>query len=88
MNIIYKYPLEVISSQIVRLPEGAVPLSVGMQGARIVLWAQSDQSPLVTSREIRLVGTGLPFSFETAHTFLGTVQERGFVWHIFIKDLE
>lgn len=97
MNVIYKYHLEVTDWQTINLPQGAIPLSVGVQvvanprGAEhnVALWAQHVISTTPTElREIRFVGTGHPFQDTNDHTFLGTVQECGFVWHIFIKDLE
>jgi hypothetical protein len=80
----------------VTLPYGAVPISVGLQGATMVLWA------LVTDEEVpsdsaaegphRLIvantGGEIPH-FPDGARFLGTITSaNGIVWHVWDGDAE
>lgn len=82
---IYKYPLEVKDRQVVSVPQGAKVLSVQMQNGKITIWALCpDATAVHESRTFHIFGTGhdLP-EIANAGSFVATVQERSFVWHIF-----
>lgn len=84
MPRIYKYPLQIVDQQTIKMPAGAVPLSVQFQGDDLVLWAKVDPDGPESARCFRIIGTGNPFEGNPG-IFLGTAQEprRPLVWHVF-----
>lgn len=88
MNTIYKYPLQITDRNVVEMPASARILSVQMQHGLPTLWALVDTSDKVRVNPcFAVVGTGNPIDFDVRRArFIGTVQERVFVWHIFEVD--
>jgi hypothetical protein len=74
-----------------RMPMGAKILCAQVQGyvdwdrGPITLWAECDESAPIEDRNVVLCGTGStpPDVPEGAKGYIGTVQEGGFVWHLF-----
>lgn len=85
MNTIWKFPLEVTDSQLVNIPEGAKILTVQTQQGIVTLWAVIDPSKDPDTLEVRILGTGNPADNIEDMFYIGTVQERIFVWHVFGK---
>lgn len=84
---VYKYALEVLDAQRVRLPFGAVPLSVQEQNGELQLWALVDTANTDEYRYVYIVGTGNPIGFSVVDAaYIGTVQTYGgrLVWHVFV----
>jgi hypothetical protein len=82
---IFKFPLELKDKQVVKMPRGAQVLSIQMQNGKKTIWALCPVPDAVQEdRTFFIFGTGhdLPES-ATAKTFVATVQEGNFVWHIF-----
>lgn len=82
---IWKFALRVTDSQIVRMPMGAVILTVQVQRGTPCLWARVDTK---VGRETRLIltfGTGQPVAFEKTDKYIGTYQldEGALVLHVF-----
>lgn len=86
MKTIYKYPLYIVDEQTIPLPKDAVPLSVQIQNGEPCLWAMVDSKAASWPRRVRIFGTGNPVDIEGSWKFVGTVQERIFVWHVFIEE--
>lgn len=90
MRTIFKYPLELNleDTLILTLPWGAMPLSVGVQNGRIMLWAlvDPDQTEMadLPFGVMPIGGPDLPEHFN-ANDFMGTVQMGVFVFHVFVK---
>lgn len=87
---IWKFPIETTDVQSVRMPDGAKILSVGMQAGKITLWALVDPNkPTNDLKRIHVVGTGnrFPLNEFEDFSFIGTVFDRVFVWHIFAEEL-
>lgn len=83
-NVILKYTIRVIGAQRIELPDGFRPLSVQVQGEQICLWAMVDKfSQLKSKYTFYITGTGQPCANFDAYTYLGTVQQGMFVWHVF-----
>lgn len=82
MKTIWKYPIALADEQIIHFPVGANFLTAQKQGV-ICIWAEveSDQTKMVPVK-IFVLGTGHPKP-EAAATYLGTIQDGGFVWHVF-----
>jgi len=82
MKRIFKYPLDICDvRQAVQMPALATPRRVAMQGTKICIWAEViDGAPLV-ERHFIVAGTGHPV--DDATTYIGTVDQLPFVWHVF-----
>jgi hypothetical protein len=94
MMKIYKYELDVASTQQVRMPAGATIVDLQVQQGVPCIWAVCPTTPFDTngielSYEIRTfltVGTGHEF-IETNLTHIGTYQLNGvFVGHVFERN--
>lgn len=85
LNTIWKFPLRLAEKQTVSMPADAVLLHLGFDGnvARPVMcmWAAVDADAPKVDVEIIIVGTGHPLPH--VGTFLGTVIDGSFVWHLF-----
>jgi len=64
------------------MPNGARVLSVQMQHGDPTLWALCNPNERPTERTFEIMGTGQPFEW-CEREFVGTVQNAGFVWHVF-----
>lgn len=89
MRKIYKYPIycdAVDKGQVivrVDMPVGAKPISVQCQDGTVCVWAEVDPKiRSVSTHRFYCVGTGYGDVPEDK-TFLGTVQQGAFVWHIY-----
>ena len=85
MGIIYKYPLEITDEQILEVPMRTTFLTVMFQNGQLYVWGKHSiyDPPLQkVKRRIVIVGTGHEFD-NASLNYIGTVQERGFVWHVF-----
>lgn len=87
MNTIFKYPLKIRDEVMVEMPRGAVPLSVHAQGEQLCLWALVNTRLDTSPRRFRIIGTGHPIDEAEIGrlTFIGTVLQGPFVWHVWEK---
>jgi hypothetical protein len=85
MRTIYKYPLPLDDVSVVVMPEGAKVLTAQVQGNGIFIWAIVETENTAHRYEFEIIGTGHPFpgSQIKAQKYIATVQQNGFVWHIF-----
>lgn len=91
MMTIWKFPLEIVDGQEVKMPRGAKILSAGIINDTVNLWAMVDNMEAVKeSRLIRIHGTGHHVYKFDLLTFIGTVIQPisnpnvpALVWHIF-----
>lgn len=68
----------------VEIPQGAVPLSVGIQGNAIMVWATVDPSAPKVTRAFPIYGTGHKIPPEDRDLpFIGTVFIGPYVFHVF-----
>lgn len=86
MKVIYKYPISLrrVKTEIL-LPSGFKYLDIQVQDGKLVLWALVDRD-VESSQIVTLYthGTGIPVEDEsTVKTYLKTVRDGRFVWHIF-----
>ena len=91
---VYKYPLGFPgpwSYSVTRdLPITGRPLSDGMQGHELMLWALVDPALPSTPRHFLINGTGVDLSelLQSGSAFIGTVRHEGpdqrvYWWHVF-----
>jgi hypothetical protein len=82
---IWKYELETIGEQEIKMPGGAQILCVQMQHGKPCIWAMVGQHVPPRKRKIMTYGTGqrMPNAI-TKREYIGTYQDdSGFVWHVF-----
>lgn len=89
MKKIFKYRLKREDVQEVLLPKWSTPLSVQMQNGEIQMWVLVDIEQPVVKSQVTIYGTvqSVPDNFYVGrehNLFLGTVQDKIYVWHIFI----
>jgi hypothetical protein len=82
MKTIWKYALLGIERQKLRMPKEAQILSVQMQGKELCVWALVNPTNDGETRFFEIFGSGMPVP-DAARLYLNTVQDGGFVWHIF-----
>jgi hypothetical protein len=87
MFVIHKYPISLSADgQYILMPADAQVLHVGMQNGVICLWAKHEANTYpVAPRAVRTVGTGHQFLFADELSYVGTIQDPPFVWHIFVE---
>lgn len=88
--VIWKHKIMFAEFNVIRMPRDAKVLHVeaqdGDQPALGFLWElhPEDQEKNLEERHFEVVGTGHPFEFDESNThYIGTYQNRGFVWHVF-----
>jgi hypothetical protein len=86
MNTIYKYPIEITDEQTVSMPVGAQVLSAQMQGTQLCIWALVEVGNINCDRRVRIFGTGNTVKLDGNWKFVDSVQERIFVWHVFVES--
>lgn len=81
-RMIFKHVFDVDD---LKLPADAVPLCVDRQHSDITLWYTVDPSkPHAPERAIWIVATGAVAPDNA--TYVGTVQQPPYVWHVFVED--
>lgn len=89
MNIIYKYKLEPLTINKIRIPTGYKVLTVGIQRNELYLWALVDTDNKETEMLCYPFGTGHQISNDIDLTdFIGTAVSDTFVWHVFKLEPE
>jgi len=87
MKTIYKYPFEIVDAFTLTLPVTAQILTVQLQGEVPVLWALLDNREEVSFRNFRIFGTGHTLPDRDDLTYVGTIQTKNLVWHVFVECL-
>lgn len=86
--VIWKYVLPVLLEQVLDVPRGFRPLSVGVQHGALTLWAEveyRDASPTV-QRRVRVIGTGDKMPNMAGFKFVGSTFMGPFVWHVYAEE--
>lgn len=86
MQSIYKYKIVLDENQVIRVPQNAKVLSVGLDPSNtLCLWCQVSRTEMVTKDLfVSVVGTGFDVR-DDAGTFIGTVRQGVYMWHVFVK---
>lgn len=81
---IWKYPLDGSLNQVIEIPEGGIFRSVAIQGNNITLWFEVNVNAPKERRQFCVFVTGWQTEGDPSGlTFLGTVFDYGFVWHVY-----
>jgi hypothetical protein len=68
------------------MPTGAQVLSAQMQGIQLCIWALVEVGYVNCDRRVRIFGTGNTVTLDGNWKFVDSVQERIFVWHVFVES--
>lgn len=83
-HTIYKYQVDVLAAQSIKMNQDAHILSVQVQETKLCIWAAVDSTRPLVHRNIAILGTGHHYDGEIpVEKHLGTVQLNGYVWHLF-----
>jgi hypothetical protein len=85
MKTIFKYPLSITDTQVLKLPKNADVFSAQFQGDQLCVWGLVDTEAELEDREFRIFGTGQLFEVSGKFRFVDTAQHGLSVWHVFIK---
>lgn len=87
MSKIYKYPIPVNDEIVLKMPKGAVVLTVQIQKSEPFIWALVDPEKEEVERRFYLYGTGMTVTH--SETYIGTFQilNGGLVFHLFELNL-
>jgi len=80
-KVIWEYKLRIEQNNVM-MPAHAQILTAQMQGDDLMLWALVDPDTPKVNRVIEVMGTGWQTNYRDLH-YISTVQERGYVWHVF-----
>lgn len=80
MTKIYKYSLNTVDKQLVKMPVGAKILTVRIQSNKICMWAEVNRLE-IGERLIFCYGTG--FDIHGFAEYIATVQLGPLVWHFY-----
>lgn len=81
---IYKYPLDWVETQAIRVPAGIEPLALQPQDGVPTLWAKVDEDAILEAHTVYIFGTGAPMPTDPGR-YLGTIQAGSFVFHFFME---
>ena len=83
MRTIHKYPLDLVTTQAVRMPAGAIILHTGLdpQG-QLCVWAQVDTAKPTEPTPVWVIGTGQTIPKEALIHIASAVVGRS-VWHVY-----
>ena len=81
-KFIIPFTAMVDSAETILLPDDAQILTVQKQGHNYCIWAKVDTSRNYVPRKFVWHGTGTE-ELAPKHTYIGTVQDDPFVWHLF-----
>ena len=86
---IWKYPLEIKDLQQLQVPRGGKVLSCGRDpNGQICVWILVYPERPKHIRAFRIFGTGNPFEAPDMHTFIGSIADGPFMWHVFAFNYE
>lgn len=87
--MIWKYLLEIVSEQIIKIPDRSTFLSIQIQNDIPTMWLKVDPDQIQIDETIIMYGTGHEIKkedFEFKTHFIGTVQQGPLVWHYYHKS--
>lgn len=83
MKKVYKYKLNLIETQVIKLPCKREILTVGTQESMPVLWALVDQDAMYEDVKIRMYGTGHNMPPDIHIQYISTIFYHDLVFHVF-----
>lgn len=82
---IWKFTLKGLKKETVKMPKGAVVLSVQVQMEKICVWAEVSEMAIKEDRIFETFGTGddIPCGMGVQRKYVGTIQDNGYVGHVY-----
>jgi len=68
----------------VKMPTGSKPLSAGLQGDTLCIWAEVNTDAEMIDKQFIIIGTGKELTGEEG-SFIDTIFQGPFVWHVYQK---
>jgi hypothetical protein len=85
VKVIWKYNIDLADTQVLRTKAGAKFLDVQIQNHYPTIWVEVDTEAAPKDYVIEVFGTGNPMTlFYRKH--IGTIQDGGFVWHVYVRE--
>ncbi len=83
-QVIWKFPLEQTSEQVISVPTGTKMLCVAVQNGVVCLWGQVDPEAKGEKRLVRVFGTGHPMPDDPGE-YVGTflLSAGALVFHVY-----
>ena len=83
-RVVHKYPLKVVTTQTIVIPQDAKPVHIGLQNGEIMAWVDHPaDGDRFTEWKLACFGTGEEYDPSNYGRHRGTVQIDPFVWHFF-----
>jgi len=83
MRTVFKYQLEIVDHQIIKVPSVWRALSVAEQDGKLCIWFQVDSEHAKEDVLVHIVGTGNLVPTD-AGLYIGTVVIDQLVWHVYV----
>jgi len=82
---VYKYAINSLGENLIKMPIGAEILTVQMQGKSCCIWALVDPLAEVEERNFTVFGTGHEIEGSENMSYIGTFQmhDGALIWHLF-----
>ena len=88
MRTVYKYDLEIkAGQQKVWMPKFGTIIAVEIQRGKLCIWYEHETGREKTEYAFQVFGTGFPLPEDIPTTFLKTVFDGPFVWHVYLLHL-
>lgn len=84
---IWKFHFSIQDDVVIEVPDLLTPLTVQLQNDVPTLWAIVDPNERKVKRRLYIYGTGHTIDPYVKQS-VGTIQQNGFVWHIFLGNKE
>ena len=81
-NIIYKYQLELVEHQVIKVPNRRIILDIRIQDELYYVWALVDNRLEDKDLSIYLRGTGTSDNMQDKR-YITTLQDKHMMWHFF-----
>lgn len=84
METIYKYHIPIDRETVLEIPGGGGKvLLLDTQGIGLYAWMEVNTEQPRSTRTFRIVGTGHDLATVQGMVHVGSVQQKGFVWHVY-----
>jgi hypothetical protein len=87
MRQIWKFPISVVrQNQLIAMPAVSEVIDAQIQNGTLCLWAIVDTTSPAGNVRVDVIGTGWDVPDDvSASDHVATVQDIGFVWHVFLR---
>lgn len=87
MKLIWKFPLSLTDSVIVKMPKNAKIISLQVQNEIPTIWAIVNDDQEFEERKFNIYPTGSWLDEELKQAYIETIQIRKLVFHVFEEEI-